>query len=126
MAAAGMLASDAAAQGEKQTYPSDDEHKPYPTKDDRSSSAPGPGNPEIDAQNPDSFLPPQTDAGGVQAFKYPFGIAHKRMQEGGWHGDPLSKHKMLLYAAGNCKVKNVAGQSFVGMFEIATRRTMRG
>jgi oxalate decarboxylase len=84
IAAAGMLASDAAAQGEKQPYPSNDERKPYPTKDDRSSSAPGPGNPEIDAQNPDSFLPPQTDAGGVQAFKYPFGIAHKRMQEGGW------------------------------------------
>ena len=97
IAAAGMLASDAAAQGEKQPYPSNDEHKPYPTKDDRSSSAPGPGNPEIDAQNPDSFLPPQSDAGGVQAFKYPFGIAHKRMQEGGWSREvtvrelPISK-----------------------------------
>src|ERR1700726_2879750 len=84
IAAAGMLASDAAAQGEKPPYPSYDERKPYPTKDDRSSSAPGPGNPELDAQNPDSFLPPPTDAGCVQAFKYPFGIAHKRMQEGGW------------------------------------------
>jgi oxalate decarboxylase len=98
IAAAGMLASDAAAaQGEKQPYPSNDERKPYPTKDDRSSSAPGPGNPEIDAQNPDSFLPPPTDAGGVQAFKYPFGIAHKRMQEGGWSREvtvrelPISK-----------------------------------
>jgi oxalate decarboxylase len=57
---------------------------PYPTKSDRSASAPGPGNPEIDNQNPDSFLPPQTDAGGVQTFKYPFGLSHKRMQEGGW------------------------------------------
>src|ERR1700720_4139877 len=84
IAAAGMLASDAAAQGEKQPYPSNDEHKPYPTKDDRSSSAPGPGDPEIDAQNPDSFLPPPTDAGGVQTFKYPFALSHKRMQEGGW------------------------------------------
>jgi len=37
IAAAGMLASDAAAQGEKQPYPSNDERKPYPTKDDRSS-----------------------------------------------------------------------------------------
>src|ERR1700751_1410104 len=75
LAAAGALsASDAAAQ----------EQDPYPTKKDRSSSAPGPGNPAIDAQNPDSFLPPPTDAGGVPTFKYPFGIAHKRMQEGGW------------------------------------------
>src|SRR3984957_7426276 len=80
LAAAGMLlAPDAAAQAK-------DDHgaKPYPTKDDRSASAPGPGNAAIDEQNPDSFLPPQTDAGGVQTFKYPFGISHKRMQEGGW------------------------------------------
>jgi oxalate decarboxylase len=75
LAAAGVLSAvDAAGQ----------EQKAYPTKADRSSSAPGPGNPAIDAQNPDSFLPPQTDAGGVQTFKYPFGISHKRMQEGGW------------------------------------------
>ncbi len=77
LAAAGMLtaAVDAAAQ---------EQQHPYPVKGDRSSSAPGPGNPAIDSQNPDSFLPPQTDAGGVQTFKYPFGISHKRMQEGGW------------------------------------------
>jgi oxalate decarboxylase len=72
--AAGMLSADAAAQ----------EQHPYPKKGDRSSSAPGPGNPPIDEQNPDSFLPPSSDAGGVQAFKYPFGLSHKRMQEGGW------------------------------------------
>ena len=75
LAAAGMLsAADSAGQEQKQ----------YPSKDDRSASAPGPGNPAIDAQNPDSFLPPPTDAGGVPTFKYPFGLSHKRMQEGGW------------------------------------------
>ena len=60
------------------------EQKAYPTKNDRSASAPGPGNQPLDDQNPDSFLPPQTDAGGVQTFKYPFALSHKRMQEGGW------------------------------------------
>jgi oxalate decarboxylase len=76
LAAAGMLSTavDAGAQ----------EKRPYPTRGDKSSSAPGPGNPPIDGQNPDSFLPPPTDAGGVQTFKYPFGLSHKRMQEGGW------------------------------------------
>ena len=74
-AAAGILsATDAAAQ----------EQKPYPAKNDRSASAPGPGNAPLDDQNPDSFLPPQSDAGGVQTFKYPFSFAHKRFQEGGW------------------------------------------
>jgi oxalate decarboxylase len=74
LAAAGVLSAEAAAQEQKQ----------YPAKSDRSASAPGPGNAQIDDQNPDSFLPPQTDAGGVQTFKYPFGLSHKRMQEGGW------------------------------------------
>ena len=75
LAAAGMLpAANAAGQ----------EEKPYPTSNDRSTSAPGPGNPALDAQNPDSSLPPPSDAGGVPPFKYPFGLAHKRMQEGGW------------------------------------------
>jgi len=82
LAAAGMLsAADAAGQAQQ---PATDEKKPYPTKDSRSASAPGPGNPQIDGQNPDSFLPPPSDAGGVQTFKYPFGLSHKRMQEGGW------------------------------------------
>src|ERR1700723_3784419 len=75
--AAGMLsAANAVGQESKQ-----DSKPPYPTRGDKSSSAPGPGNAAIDAQNPDSFLPPQTDAGGVQTFKYPFGISHKRRQQ---------------------------------------------
>ncbi|MGA7683486.1 MAG: cupin domain-containing protein [Terriglobales bacterium] len=74
LAGVGMLAADAAGQ----------EQRAYPTKGDKSSSAPGPGNSVLDQQNPDSFLPPQSDAGGVQTFKYPFGLGHKRMQEGGW------------------------------------------
>jgi len=75
LAAAGML---------KATEMAGQEQKPYPTQDDRSASAPGPGNPAMDEQNADSFLPPPTDAGGVPTFKYPFGLSHKRMQEGGW------------------------------------------
>ncbi len=75
LAAAGLVsATDAASQ----------EQRPYPTKSDRSASAPGPTNPPLDTQNPDSNLPPPTDAGGVQTFKYPFALSHKRMQEGGW------------------------------------------
>ena len=78
-ALAGVLsAANAAGQDQKQ------DQKPYPTKGDKSSSAPGPGNIPLDSQNPDSFLPPPTDAGGVATFKYPFGISHKRMQQGGW------------------------------------------
>jgi oxalate decarboxylase len=78
LAAAGTLSANVAGQDQNQ------DQKVYPTKTDKSASAPGPGNYPLDNQNPDSFLPPPTDAGGVQTFKYPFGISHKRMQEGGW------------------------------------------
>src|SRR3984885_10758593 len=51
---------------------------------DRRNSDPGPTNPALDVQNPDSIAPPSTDAGSVQAFKYPFSLAHKRIRPGGW------------------------------------------
>jgi len=50
----------------------------------RAKSDPGPGNPELDAQNQSSFDPPETDAGGLPPFKYPFSFSHKRMHTGGW------------------------------------------
>jgi hypothetical protein len=52
---------------------------------DRSRSDPGPQNPALDAQNPDSAWPPATDSKSlVPTFKYPFSLANKRTYEGGW------------------------------------------
>ncbi len=52
---------------------------------DRSKSDPGPANPVLDGQNPDSTWPPGTDSKSlVQNFKYPFSFANKRTYEGGW------------------------------------------
>jgi oxalate decarboxylase len=46
---------------------------------------PGPANPALDGQNPDSIWPPVTDSKSlVQNFKYPFSFANKRTYEGGW------------------------------------------
>ncbi len=102
--AGGMLAAaSAAGQESKQAPP------PYPTKGDKSSSAPGPGNPAIDAQNPDSFLPPQTDAGGVQTFKYPFGIAHKRMQQGGWSREVTVRELQVSKSIAGVDMRLTAG-----------------
>ena len=44
----------------------------------------GPKNPGLEAQEPDSMYPPETDAGGQPPFKYPFALAHKRIESGGW------------------------------------------
>ena len=52
---------------------------------DRSRNDPGPGNPALDGQNPDSTWPPSTDSKSlVPTFKYPFSLANKRVYEGGW------------------------------------------
>jgi oxalate decarboxylase len=52
---------------------------------DRSSSTPtAPNNPPLDNENPDSVVPPPTDHGNVEPFKYPFTFSHRRTQEGGW------------------------------------------
>src|ERR1700679_4203396 len=44
----------------------------------------GPQNPGLEAQEPDSVFPPATDAGGQPPFKYPFAMAHRRIESGGW------------------------------------------
>src|SRR5438034_127781 len=52
---------------------------------DTNRSDPGPANPTLDAQNPDSMWPPGTDSKSlVPTFKYPFSLANKRVYEGGW------------------------------------------
>src|ERR1700678_4233646 len=100
LAAAGILsAGNAAAQ----------DQKPYPTKDDRSASPPGPGNPPLDAQNPDSFLPPPSDAGGVPTFKYPFGLSHKRMQEGGWSREVTVRELAVSKSIAGVDMRLIAG-----------------
>jgi oxalate decarboxylase len=45
---------------------------------------PGPINKTLDASEPDSVFPPETDSGGQMPFKYPFSYAHKRIEAGGW------------------------------------------
>jgi oxalate decarboxylase len=52
---------------------------------DLSRTDPGPSNPGVDAQNPDSTWPPATDSKTlIPTFKYPFALANKRTYEGGW------------------------------------------
>jgi oxalate decarboxylase len=111
LAAAGMFSATNAAGQVQQPYAPKEDHsgKPYPTKDDRSASAPGPGNQEIDAQNPDSFLPPPTDAGGVQTFKYPFGLSHKRMQEGGWSREVTVREMAVSKSIAGVDMRLTAG-----------------
>jgi oxalate decarboxylase len=78
---ASSVALAAAGVNSVATFPAQDQNQPGYA---RRKSDPGPANPEIDAQNQSSFDPPETDAGGVPPFKYPFSFSHKRLHSGGW------------------------------------------
>src|ERR1700691_4846771 len=100
LAAAGILAGEKLAAQEQ---------APYQQKSNRSSSDPGPTNPAIDAANPDSDSPPITDAGGVQTFKYPFSLAHKRMQEGGWSREVTQRELAISKTLAGVDMRLTAG-----------------
>ena len=81
----------------------------YRSKDNRSTSDPGPTNPGIDAANPDSNIPVPTDAGGVQTFKYPFSFAHKRLQEGGWSREVTQRELAVSKTMAGVDMRLTAG-----------------
>ena len=75
--AATPQSQDQAGQKAK-TGPGDDRH------DGINAKELGPQNRNAEQAGPDSVFPPDTDAGGQPPFKYPFGFAHRRIEEGGW------------------------------------------
>lgn len=56
---------------------------------------------ELDRQNPDTLTPPETDSGSIPNLKFSFGMAHNRLEEGGWAREATARE---LPAA-----KNLAG-----------------
>jgi hypothetical protein len=82
---------------------------------DRSRSDPGPANPTLDAHNPDSVLPPNTDYGGVPTFNSPFSFANKRLFEGGWSREVtvrelphIQVHRLLLEMFKSCSYQDLS------------------
>jgi oxalate decarboxylase len=78
----GSIALGAAAIGAAAPQSQQDAEK---AEHDRSGTNPiGPQNSPLSSENKDSVVPPSTDHGNVEPFKYPFTLSHKRTQEGGW------------------------------------------
>jgi oxalate decarboxylase len=79
--AAAAIAQGANAQqtspGEQKVPRSSDHHLP-------NEQEPGPKNSPLDAENPSSVWGNETDNGAVPPFKYPFSLARKRIESGGW------------------------------------------
>ena len=77
---------------------------------DRSGNDPGPSNPGLDAQNPDSMWPPGTDSKSlVQNFKYPFSFANKRVYEGGWSREVTVRELPVSKTLAGVKMRLTAG-----------------
>jgi oxalate decarboxylase len=77
---------------------------------DRSKSDPGPANPALDGQNPDSTWPSSTDTKGlVQNFKYPFSYANKRVYEGGWSREVTVRELPVSKSSAGVNMRLTAG-----------------
>jgi oxalate decarboxylase len=57
---------------------------PQPINGKFGANDPGPRNIELDRQNPDMLNPPLTDNGSIPNLKFSFGMAHNRLEVGGW------------------------------------------
>src|SRR6202167_5586769 len=75
------LAASAAAAAQSQ-----EDHKSVRSKDHSqpNEEEPGPNNTALEAENPNTVWPPETDNGTVKPFKYSFTLARKRIESGGW------------------------------------------
>lgn len=57
---------------------------PQPVQGKKGAVDVGPRNLGADRDNPDLLAPPATDAGSIPNLKWPFGLSHNRLLEGGW------------------------------------------
>ncbi|WFU91409.1 cupin domain-containing protein (plasmid) [Rhizobium sp. CC1099] len=55
-----------------------------PIRGTRGADDLGPRNIELVLQNPDVLIPPETDNGSLPNLKFPFAMAHNRLEDGGW------------------------------------------
>jgi oxalate decarboxylase len=79
-------------------------------QNNRSRTDPGPANRPLDAQNPDSEWPPDTDSKSlVHAFKYPFSFANKRTYEGGWSREVTIRELPVSKAMAGVNMRLTAG-----------------
>src|SRR5713226_9235083 len=58
--------------------------EPVRKEDGFGGTDPGPRNVTLDRLNPDILVPPVTDRGTIPSLKFSFGMAHMRLQSGGW------------------------------------------
>jgi oxalate decarboxylase len=70
---------------------------------------PGANNTALDAENPDSVWPPETDNGTVPPFKYSFALSRKRIESGGWTRQVTARELPISKTIAGVEMRLTAG-----------------
>ena len=70
---------------------------------------PGANNTALDAENPDSVWPPETDNGTVPPFKYSFALSRKRIENGGWTRQVTARELPISKTIAGVEMRLTAG-----------------
>jgi oxalate decarboxylase len=99
---AAAAASVAAAQEATKPPRSQDHHLPNEQNH-------GPQNPALEAENPSAVWGMETDAGTVPPFKYPFAMARKRIENGGWTRQVTARELPISKTIAGVEMRLTAG-----------------
>ncbi len=99
---AAATATVAGGQEASKTSRSPDHHLPNETD-------PGPKNAALEAQNPSAAWGVETDAGTVPPFKYPFAMARKRIENGGWTRQVTARELPISKTIAGVEMRLTAG-----------------
>jgi oxalate decarboxylase len=104
LAATAATVGAAAVSGaqETKTPRSPDHHLPNETD-------PGPKNAALEAQNPSAAWAVETDSGTVSPFKYPFAMARKRIENGGWTRQVTARELPISKSIAGVEMRLTAG-----------------
>ncbi len=75
----------------------------------KNETVPGPKNPSLTAENPNSAWAPETDNGTVPPFKYSFALAHKRIDTGGWTRQVTARELPIAKTLAGVEMRLTAG-----------------
>lgn len=70
---------------------------------------PGVENNALEAENPSSVWPPETDSGTVPPFKYSFSLARKRIESGGWTRQVTARELPISKSIAGVEMRLTAG-----------------
>ncbi len=99
---AAATAGVAAAQEATKTPRSPDHHLP-------NEQNKGPQNAALEAENPSAAWTTETDAGSVPPFKYPFALARKRIESGGWTRQVTARELPISKSIAGVEMRLTAG-----------------